>query len=124
MTIDIPNVPEVLIANAKAIALATTYEINTDLSYIMTTSATAQDHGCTQEGVATINEGKKLITFSVDKFLVPYNGDWKAVEKNEMNATIFEPLTLKVEKISSSQLVLSGEQNNGYYYYTLAKTEQ
>ena len=117
--IDIKNVPEQLIQNAKILSLATIYEFKNDGQYCMTISKNSLENGRKNIGKLVLDSNDKIIHLKTDSLLVEKNGNWELIKKNDFNTPMFKSMPMKVEKITSNQMILSEKEKSGVIYYTL-----
>ncbi len=119
LKVDMKNVPKPLIQNAKILALATKYEFKNNDTYCMTISKNALENGRKHKGTLSVSTLGKQITLNTDTLLFEEYGKWKLIEKNNSNSAIFNSISMKIEKVSPNQIILSEKEHNGMMYYTL-----
>ncbi len=122
LKVDMKNVPKPLIQNAKILALATKYEFKNNGTYCMTISKNALENGRKHKGTMSVSTLGKQITLNTDTLLFEEYGKWKLIEKNNSNSQIFASMSMKIEKVSSNQIVLSESETSGTLIYTLDRT--
>jgi len=119
LKVDIKNVPKPLIQNAKILALATKYEFKNNGTYCMTISKNALENGRKHKGTMSVSTLGKQITLNTDTLLFEEYGKWKLIEKNNSNSAIFNSISMKIEKVSPNQIVLSESETSRTLIYTL-----
>lgn len=120
MQADMPEISPMLIENAKAFALATTYEFNSDMTFEMMIAKTELDNARKHSGKVTINDGR--ITLLTDHVSIEnQHGEWVDVEKG--NSGIYQPMYWSVKEKSQNKLVLLEESKMGTVHYTLSRVE-
>lgn len=123
METDIPNVPELLIKNARIISLSTNYVFNDDGSYVMTVSKNELEGARKQEGKYILDEVNKTLKLDTEKLLFEEEDEWVYAERNDYNNLYFNQIVFKIEKAKTSQLVISEEGGGGKVYFTLDKVQ-
>lgn len=123
METDIPNVPELLIKNARIISLSTNYVFNDDGSYVMTVSKNELEGARKQEGKYILDEVNKTLELDTEKLLFEEEDEWVYAERNDYNNLYFNQIVFTIEKVIASQLVISEEGGGGKVYFTLDKVQ-
>ncbi|MEO1054967.1 MAG: hypothetical protein AAFX87_30315 [Bacteroidota bacterium] len=121
MQVDIPNVPDQLIEDARTLSLSTIYDFNADMTFQMTIAKNEIENGRKQMGEIKIN--KQLLTLVTDTvFLRNRDDEWVNIDKKR-GADFFDPIPLTLEKKSADQMTLSEKEGSGKIYYTLNRIE-
>lgn len=124
MRVTMKNVPEQLLKNAKTLSLATSYQFKNDGQYCMTISKNSLEHGRKHKGEMILDPKNYQIHLKTDSLLVEKDGNWALIEKNDLNRPMFQSMSLKIEQITSNQMILSEKESNGVIYYTLDRINE
>jgi len=123
MKVDMKNVPQQLIDNARILSLATTYEFSSDGLCTRTISKNTLENGLKYKGECIFGSDGKHIQLKTDSLFVEKENNWVLIDKNDFNKGMFTSKTMMVENISSSSMTLSESLKSGNIIYTLLKEQ-
>jgi hypothetical protein len=121
------EIPQIMIDNAKTIALATSYEFFSDGKFTMTTTCNdVTTVGFKNKGRMTIGNNQLILQTDTLFSIQNAGDDWRLVERNDYNAETFDkPEKMKIKKLTSNQMILSQSDNyNNIIHYTLSRANR
>ena len=116
----IPNANEILVQNATILALATTYEINTDHTFVMMIADNEIDEMARKEEGTWELDNNKHIKLKIEKLAFMVNGKWKNIEDNQYHK-ITRTEVYKIKKIKKNKILWTRNEGKGTISYTLEK---
>jgi hypothetical protein len=126
MQIDMEYVPQIVIDNAKTIALSTSYDFSADGRFTMTILPNdVSEYGRKYTGTKTFKNNQLILETDTMLFFNNAGEILNILERNNaMLSNKEKTMKMKIEKITSNQVILSEEENSGTLYYLLNKIKK